>query len=131
MDALLDVAPAGCKVSALQLTVQGLEGVISTERVRCAPRRKSAFRGRDHQRAALGKFSSRSTPFRMLSSNAWAKLLTADVMVHMELRAAAGTFVRRHSRDCRATWSWQYTKFPRISWRGGYLSRCIWKSLRN
>ena len=88
MDALLDVAPAGLQ-ERVTTAVQGLDGVIATERVRV---RKA---GNQHF-VDVTISVPRSASFEQVHAISDAveqrvgEIVPADVMVHMEPRAAAG-----------------------------------------
>src|SRR6202521_5281027 len=88
LDALLDVAPAGLQ-ERVTTAVQGLDGVISTERVRV---RKA---GNQHF-VDVTISVPRSASFEQVHAISDAverrvgEIVPADVMVHMEPRAAAG-----------------------------------------
>jgi cation diffusion facilitator family transporter len=88
LDALLDVAPAGLQERVTD-AVQGLEGVISTERVRVRRAGNKHF-------VDVTISVPRSASFERVHAISDAverrvgEIVPADVMVHMEPRAAAG-----------------------------------------
>ena len=88
MDALLDVAPAGLQ-ERVTAAVQGLEGVLSTERVRVRRAGNQHF-------VDVTISVPRSASFEQVHAISDAveqrvgEIVPADVMVHMEPRAAAG-----------------------------------------
>jgi divalent metal cation (Fe/Co/Zn/Cd) transporter len=88
LDALLDVAPAGLQERVTR-EVQGLEGVLSTERVRVRRAGNQHF-------VDVTISVPRSASFEQVHAISDAverrvgEIVPADVMVHMEPRAAAG-----------------------------------------
>src|SRR5579862_7944933 len=88
LDALLDVAPAGLQERVTK-EVEGLEGVISTERVRVRRAGNKHF-------VDVTISVPRSASFEQVHAISDAverrvgEIVPADVMVHMEPRAAAG-----------------------------------------
>ena len=88
LDALLDVAPAGLQKRVTE-AVQGLEGVLATERVRVRRAGNKHF-------VDVTISVPRSASFEQVHAISDAverrvgEIIPADVMVHMEPRAAAG-----------------------------------------
>ncbi len=88
LDALLDVAPAGLQERVTK-AVEGLEGVLSTERVRVRRAGNKHF-------VDVTISVPRSASFEQVHAISDAverrvgEIVPADVMVHMEPRAAAG-----------------------------------------
>jgi cation diffusion facilitator family transporter len=88
LDALLDTAPAGLQ-SRVKEAVEGLEGVLSTERVRVRRAGNQHF-------VDVTISVPRSASFEQVHAISDAverrvgEIVPADVMVHMEPRAAAG-----------------------------------------
>ncbi len=92
LDALLDVAPAGLQKRVTE-AVEGLDGVISTERVRVRRAGNQHF-------VDVTISVPRSASFEQVHAisdaveQRVAQIVPADVMVHMEPRAAVGrTFI--------------------------------------
>ena len=97
LDALLDAAPAGLQ-ERVASAVEELEGVLSTERVRVR-------RAGNRHFVDVTISVPRSASFEQVHAISDAverrvgEIVPADVMVHMEPRAAGGRApVRRHSR---------------------------------
>ncbi|MBZ5645255.1 MAG: cation-efflux pump [Acidobacteriia bacterium] len=88
LDALLDVAPAGLQKQVTE-AVEGLDGVLSTERVRVRRAGNQHF-------VDVTISVPRSASFEQVHAisdaveQRVAEIVPADVMVHMEPRAAAG-----------------------------------------
>ena len=129
LDALLDAAPAGLQ-EHVAMAVEGLEGVISTERVRVRRAGNKHF-------VDVTISVPRSASFEQVHAISDAverrvgEIVPADVMVHMEPRAAAGEHLFDAIRVIAARRASPCTKFPPTSSTDGCLSRCIWKSTNN
>ena len=129
MDALLDVAPAGLQERVTK-AVQGLDGVLSTERVRVRRAGNQHF-------VDVTISVPRSASFEQVHAISDAveqrvgEIVPADVMVHMEPRAAAGEHLFDAIRAIAPGTDWRFTKFPPTSSMGGCSSRCTWKCRNN
>jgi cation diffusion facilitator family transporter len=119
LDALLDAAPEGLQ-QRVAAAVQGLDGVLATERVRVRRAGNQHF-------VDVTISVPRSASFEQVHAisdaveHRVAEIIPADVMVHMEPRAIAGEHLFDRIRVIA----------PRINSMVAFSARCTWKCRNN